>query len=93
MTSSPVGFLAQLVERCTGIAEVMSSTPVRALIFFRSYFNYQFSSVHNCEDLLYSFLHRSAHTWFSYIYSQYFKTFRNSKLTTQLLWQKYIIIT
>ena len=38
------------------------------------------------EDLLYLFLHRSAHIWFSYIYSQYFKTFRNSKLTTQLLW-------
>ena len=26
----PVGMLAQLVERCTGIAEVMGSNPVRA---------------------------------------------------------------
>ena len=26
----PVGLLAQLVERCTGIAEVMGSNPVRA---------------------------------------------------------------
>ena len=25
----PVGLLAQLVERCTGIAEVMGSNPVR----------------------------------------------------------------
>ena len=33
----PVGLLAQLVERCTGIAEVMGSIPVRAWIFFRSY--------------------------------------------------------
>ena len=33
----PVGLLAQLVERCTGIAEVMGSYPVRAWIFFRSY--------------------------------------------------------
>ena len=33
----PVGLLAQLIERCTGIAEVMSSNPVRAKIFFRSY--------------------------------------------------------
>ena len=33
----PIGLLAQLVERCTGIAEVMSSNPVRAKIFFRSY--------------------------------------------------------
>ena len=34
----PVGLLAQLVERCTGIAEVMGSNPVRTWIFFRSYF-------------------------------------------------------
>ena len=40
----PVGLLAQLVERCTGIAEVMGSNPIRAkkknkkkTIFFRSY--------------------------------------------------------
>ena len=33
----PVGLLAQLVERCTSIAEVMGSNPVRAWIFFRSY--------------------------------------------------------
>ena len=26
----PVGLFAQLVERCTGIAEVMGSKPVRA---------------------------------------------------------------
>ena len=30
----PVGLLAQLVERCTGMAEVMGSNPVRAKIFF-----------------------------------------------------------
>ena len=29
-TQLPVGMLAQLVERCTGIAEVMGSNPVRA---------------------------------------------------------------
>ena len=45
-----VGLLAQLVERCTSIAEVMGSNPVRAWIFFRPYFNYYFSSVHNCDD-------------------------------------------
>ena len=32
--------LAQLVERCTGIAEVMGSNTVRACIFFKPYFNY-----------------------------------------------------
>ena len=29
----PVGLLAQLVERCTGIAKVMGSNPVRAWFF------------------------------------------------------------
>ena len=28
----PVGLIAQLVEHCTGIAEVMGSNPVQALI-------------------------------------------------------------
>ena len=31
----PVGLIAQLVEHCTGIAEVMGSNPVQASIFFR----------------------------------------------------------
>ena len=29
------GFIAQLVEQCTGNAEVTGSNPVEALIFFR----------------------------------------------------------
>ena len=32
-----MSLLAQLVERCTSIAEVMGTNPVRAWIFFRSY--------------------------------------------------------
>ena len=40
MDQLPVGLLAQLVEHCTGIAEVMGSNPVQALIFFKSYFSY-----------------------------------------------------
>ena len=36
LTSLPMrGLAAQLVEHCTGIAEVTSSNPVEALIFFR----------------------------------------------------------
>ena len=31
----PVGLIAQLVEHCTGIAEVLGSNPVQAWIFFR----------------------------------------------------------
>ena len=39
----PVGLLAQLVERCIGIAEVMGSNPVRAWNFFSGpIFNYSF---------------------------------------------------
>ena len=36
LTSLPMcGFIAQLVEQCTGYAEVTGSNPVEALIFFR----------------------------------------------------------
>ena len=35
----PVGLLAQLVERCTGIAEVKGSNPVQAWIFFQAVFS------------------------------------------------------
>ena len=38
----PVGLLAQLVERCTGIAEVMDSNPVQAWIFSGPIHNYSF---------------------------------------------------
>ena len=40
-----VGLLVQLVEHCTGIAEVMGSNLVRAWIFFRSYFQLLISVV------------------------------------------------
>ena len=44
--------LGQLVERCTGIAEVTGSNPVQARMFFsRPYFLHSSSSVHYCEDL------------------------------------------
>ena len=46
----PVGLLAQLVEHCTGITEVMGSNPIQAWIFFRPYFHYCSSSVHYCKD-------------------------------------------
>ena len=35
----PVGLLAQVVEHCTGIAEVMGSNPVQAWIFFQAFFS------------------------------------------------------
>ena len=43
------GFIAQLVEHCTGIAEVKDSNPVEALIFFRlllsNYLNWKFTAM------------------------------------------------
>ena len=39
----PVGLLAQLVERCTSMAEVMGSNPVQAWNFFSGpIYNYSF---------------------------------------------------
>ena len=69
----PVGLLAQLVERCTGIAEVIGLNPVRAWIFFQVQFTTtRFSSVLSCEDLLISSLHRSANIWiFIYLKSAF----------------------
>ena len=51
LTSLPMcGFIAQLVEHRTGIAEVTGSNPVEALIFFRLlYFNCLKLEIH-CED-------------------------------------------
>ena len=51
----PVGLIAQLVEHCAGIAEVMGSNPVQARIF--SGFNFTTAKVvwHNCDDQ--SYLH------------------------------------
>ena len=45
----PVGLIAQWVEHCTGIAEVMDSNPIQAWIFFRLSFHC-LSCVYNCDD-------------------------------------------
>ena len=59
----PVGLLAQLVERCTGIAEVMGSNPIQAWILFRPYIHYCSSSVHYCENRKYIQNRLSSFTW------------------------------
>ena len=67
----PVGLLAQLVERCTGFSEVLGSKPVQALIF-SGLISTTSSVVFIAARIAYiSFLHRSAHIWFSYISSNY----------------------
>ena len=58
------------------------------LIFFRPYFNYWCSSVHNCEDGFYiRFFNCSAQIWFLYIYSHYtiFLSHTFASLVTQSL--------
>ena len=35
----PVGLLAQLIEHCTGITEVMGWNPEQAWIFFQAFFS------------------------------------------------------
>ena len=44
------GFIAQLVEHCTGIAEVMGSNPVEALIFFRLLLSSCLNWKIHCDD-------------------------------------------
>ena len=51
LTSLPMcGFIAQLVERPTGIAEVTGSNPVEALIFFRLLLSSCLNWKIHCED-------------------------------------------
>ena len=47
----PVGLIAQLVEHCTGIAEVMGLNSVQAGIFFLAFFSQLLKLRTNCEDL------------------------------------------
>ena len=51
LTSLPMcGFIAQLVEHRTGIAEVTGSNPVEALIFFRLLLSNCFNWKIYCDD-------------------------------------------
>ena len=64
------GSLAQLVSRCTGIAEFMDSNPIQASIYFRPYFHYCSRGVHSWEDRFHiHFLIRSSHIRFSSIHT------------------------
>ena len=51
LTSLPIcGFIAQLVDQCTGIAEVTGSNPVEALIFFPASSFQLLKLKINCDD-------------------------------------------
>ena len=45
-----VGLVDQLVEHCTGIAEVMGSNPVQTCIFFQASFRYCLSFNNSCNE-------------------------------------------
>ena len=60
------GFIAQLVEHRTGIAEVTGSNPVEALIFFRLLFSNCLNWKINCDD------HSSLHLLPQFKYMKYF---------------------
>ena len=71
----PVGLLAQLVEHCTGIAEVMGSNPIQAWIPLRPSFHYYLSSVHYCEDRFHIHVfNRSSNIWLPYIHNRSIKS-------------------
>ena len=66
----PVGLIAQLVEHCTGIAEVMGSNPVQAYIFFRLSFRNCLSCVVTARIFLLFDLSSTVQIYVSYIYIQ-----------------------
>ena len=77
ITHSFLGLLAQLVEHCTGIAEVMGSNPIQAWIFSGPIFT---TAEVVFITVKIAFVHvfiRSSNIWLSYITVVY------SKFTTQ----------
>ena len=67
-----VGLIAQLVEHCTGIAEVMGSNPVQAWIFFRLSFRNCLSCVVIARTFLLFDLSSAVKIYVSYIYIHLF---------------------
>ena len=69
----PIVLLAQLVERCTGIAEIKGSNPVQAWIFSDFLFaTTKVASVLHCDDHISSKSSPcSSHIWFSYIHNSH----------------------
>ena len=69
------GFIAQLVEHRTGIAEVTGSNPVEALIFFFQASSFQLLKLEiYCDD------HSSLHS-FKLLFTTLFETVKSSRYT------------
>ena len=81
ITHSFLGLLAQLVEHCTGIAEVMGSNPIQAWIFSGPIFT---TAEVVFITVKIAFVHvfiRSSNIWLSYIHSCLLKVY-NTKTTS-----------
>ena len=65
------GFIAQLVEHRTGVAEVTASNPVEALIFFRllsNYLNWKFTAM-----IIFTFIYNRSSTMNYFTYTSHQK--------------------
>ena len=65
-----VDLLAQLIELCPSITEVMGSNPMEVFNFFRPYFHYCLSIVYYCKDCFH--INFSLACWTPNIHSQSF---------------------
>ena len=65
------GFIAQLVEHRTGIAEVTGSNPVEALIFFRLLISSCLSWRIYCDDHSSLSSTTAVHIWYYFIYTSH----------------------
>ena len=65
-----VDLLAQLIELCLSITEVMGSNPMEVFNFFRPYFHYCSSIVYYCKDCFH--INFSLACWTPNIHSQSF---------------------
>ena len=79
--ASMCGFIAQLVEHRTGIAEVMGSNPVEALIFFRLLLPNCLNWKIYCDDHTSLSSHTAVQIWIiSYMFHIYFIVFTEELL-------------
>ena len=81
MTSFLVGLVAQLVEHCTGIAEVMGLNPVQAWIFFQALFSLLLKK---CSLLRRSLSYSRLYLQFQYITFLHSQSFKDSYVADSL---------
>ena len=83
---APSGLITQLVEHCTGIAEVMGSNPVQAWIFSGDCL----SCVHNCDDQ--TCLHNIRHVLIQFVLFYRWRIRKTSVVAAEKLHALYIAV-